>query len=102
MKRVFFTIVMCIVLGAFFTGICRAAEAERRQVTPKKVEADANFDGKVDRTENYDEKGQINKVEVDTNGDGVMDEWIYYKDGKPVKSEKDTNGDGKPDVWVEY
>ena len=79
-----------------------AQDMAQNKFMPKKVEADTNYDSKVDRVEIYDTNGQISRIESDTNYDTVVDEWVTYKDGKPVKSEKDTNKDGKPDVFVEY
>jgi len=95
-------IVTVLVAGVLFMGICAAQDAEKQRIAPKKVEADTNYDGKIDRIEYYDENGKVTKVQVDTKGTGNFDETILYKDGKPVKSEKDTNGDGKPDVWIDY
>lgn len=69
---------------------------------PKTVKVDSNFDGKADRFEYYDEKGQVSRVELDTTGDGRINEWVIYKDGQPLKGERDTNADGKPDIWIEY
>ncbi len=73
-----------------------------KQIVPKKVQMDTNYDGKVDRIEIYDDEGHISRVESDTNNDGIIDEWITFDKGSPVKKEKDTNGDGKADVFVEY
>jgi len=93
---------MAVLLAAFFTGLCFAQQDMQKQFTPKKVQVDSNYDGKVDRVETYDETGQIEKVEADTNNNGKIDEWVIYKAGKPVKKEKDSNEDGKADVWVDY
>ena len=79
-----------------------AQEAAQTAAAPRKVQADTNFDGVVDRIETYNSSGQIEKTERDTDGDGKMDEWVTYDGGKPSKSQRDTNGDGKPDLWVDY
>lgn len=96
--------VVIFLSAVFFAGaICTAEDiSQQKQFTPKKVEVDTNYDGKIDRAEYYDDKGQIMKVEDDTTGMGKINEWIYYKNGVPFKKEKDTNGDGKPDVFVSY
>lgn len=94
-----------ILLVIFAAGVCFAQTGPAdvaKQFTPKKVEVDRNFDGKVDRVEYYDQTGQIMKVEEDNAGKGVFNETIIYKNGVPVKKEKDTNFDGKPDVFVSY
>ena len=68
----------------------------------KEIKIDRNHDGVVDRVEIYDAKGVIIRVEADTNGDGKMDEWVFYKNGKATKGEKDTKKDGKPDTFLTY
>ncbi len=78
------------------------AQAKPQQFKPKEAKIDRNYDGVVDRIEVYDEKGLILRVEADTNGDGKMDEWVYYEAGIPVKGEKDLNADGKADTAMFY
>tara|TARA_B100000315_G_scaffold160070_1_gene148603 strand:- start:480 stop:785 length:306 start_codon:yes stop_codon:yes gene_type:complete len=96
-------IAILILTCLIFVYRAEAQEKEQQKMlAPKKIEVDANYDGKADRFEYYNAKGEILKVEGDSDGDGKMDEWISYKNGQPLKSEKDTNGDGKPDVWIEY
>ncbi|MBI4525264.1 MAG: hypothetical protein HY695_15785 [Deltaproteobacteria bacterium] len=45
-------------------------------------------------------------VEIkDTNQDGVPDLWIYYHPSKPreiIRQEEDTNGDGRVDTWSTF
>ena len=94
-------IVICAVLGGT-TGICQTKEAEQKQIVPKKVEVDANYDGKIDRVEYYDENGQVIKMTADSDNDGIFEETVIYKAGKPIRSERDTNKDGKGDVWLEF
>lgn len=89
-------------LFMFWSHSSQAAEDSLKQIPPKKVEMDTNYDGKVDRVEHYNAEGIVVRLETDTNGDGIMDEWIVFENGSPVKKEKDTNNDGAPDVWVEY
>ena len=86
----------------FFVFGVEAKQKPKSTLSPKKVNVDTNYDGKIDRTEVYNEVGEIISVESDTNGDTIIDEWIIYEKGKPIKSEKDINDDGKPDVWVDY
>ena len=100
MKRspIFAIYIICLALA----GTGQAQERTLNKVPPKKVTMDTNYDGKADRVELYDKDGEISRLESDTNEDGIIDEWIVFDKGDPVKKEKDTNGDGKPDVWVEY
>lgn len=95
-------IAVAVLISILCANSLLAQEAVQTAVAPKKVQADTNFDGVVDRIESYNSSGQIEKTEADTNGDGKMDEWITYEGGKPLKSQKDTNADGKPDLWVDY
>ncbi len=99
MMRIF---ILMLALALICSGACFAQQEGQKQFKPRKVQVDSNYDGKIDRIEAYDEFGQIDMVESDSNGNGKMDEWIMYKDGKPVKKEKDTNEDGKADMWVDY
>lgn len=100
MRRI--AIFVIIAVAIFSLGVCVAEDAQQKQFVPKKVEVDTNYDGKIDRIEYYDNNGQIMRVEQDTAGKGVINEWIIYKNGVPMRKEKDTNGDGKPDVWIDY
>ena len=93
---------MAVLLTVFFAGLCFAQQDMQTQFTPRKVQVDSDYDGKIDRIETYDQTGQVQKVEADTNSNGKMDEWVTYKNGKPIKKEKDQNEDGKVDVWVDY
>ncbi|OGW74867.1 MAG: hypothetical protein A2Z72_02390 [Omnitrophica bacterium RBG_13_46_9] len=97
-------VVLCAVLICFgFTFHCSAQDsAKEEKVFPQKVEVDSNYDGSIDRIEHYDENGQLVRIEADTTGDGAINEWITYTDGKPTESKRDSNGDGKPDVWMKY
>ena len=76
--------------------------SEARQIRPKEVKIDRNYDGVIDRIEVYDTKGLITRVEADVNGDGKIDETVHYENGIPVKGEKDANGDGKPETILVY
>ena len=97
-KRVFLLVILC----GFLSSTLIRAEEEKQLVHPKKVEVDTNYDGQIDRIEYMGSEGKIERLELDNSGDGSIDEWIEYADGRPLKSRKDTNGDGKADVWVEY
>jgi len=41
-------------------------------------------------------------IEADRNGDGKLDEWLHYKDGRISNIEADDNFDGKIDRWTTY
>src|SRR5262249_30555005 len=46
-----------------------------------------------------DPKGQPLRRFFDTNGDGKIDVWSYFRDGVEVYREIDTNFNGKPDQY---
>jgi len=98
LRKIFLLVILC---GLIPVGLV-CSEEEKQLVHAKKVQVDANYDGQVDRIEHIGAGGKIERLELDNSGDGRMDEWIDYADGRPLKGEKDTNGDGKPDVWIEY
>lgn len=104
MKKICGIVIAVFMICFMVKALCAqtASEPREQKVTPRKVSVDTNFDGKPDRMEYYNEKGQITKVESDPDEDGIIDETIYYENGKPVKGSKDTNKDGKPDVWIDF
>jgi hypothetical protein len=62
-------------------------------------ELDFNHDGKMD-TFYYYKSGRLQRVEIDSKGNGKIDIWVYLMDdGESVQRyERDTTGSGKPDV----
>ncbi len=109
MKRLMFLVMAGLLLAGYTMALAEQAASPKTQTTakasqvkPKEIKMDRNYDGVVDRIEIYDLKGVITRVESDTNGDGKIDEWVYYEEGIPVKGEKDINGDGKPDTTLYY
>jgi hypothetical protein len=109
MRRSIVAVVMVIFCVVFFAGAANCGNAAPKEageaggrIMPKMVRADTDYDGKADRTEYYDESGAVTKIEIDQDGDGVAEETIIYKEGKPVKGMRDTNKDGKPDTWIDF
>jgi antitoxin component YwqK of YwqJK toxin-antitoxin module len=91
---------------------------------PKQVEADTDFDGRIDRWQSYSEagviekegtsrkhggqadtwqyfdpKGNVVRVEVDENGDGQVDRTENFQNGRVASVGVDSNGDGKIERW---
>lgn len=64
-------------------------------------EVDSDNDGKFDTWTKYS-NGRIIEVRRDTNRDGRYDEFKYYAGGNLQRVTRDTNSDGKPDVWEFY
>ena len=50
----------------------------------------------------FDEYEHVSEKRVDTNLDGVHDEFIYYENGEPVRAEIDSDHDGRLDTWVDH
>ncbi|HTP57496.1 MAG TPA: hypothetical protein VMM82_01175 [Spirochaetia bacterium] len=64
------------------------------------VELDRNGDGVVDYRVYYDARGKVAREELDFNFDGKMDTFYYYKDGVLQREELDTRFNGQIDIWV--
>ncbi len=94
---------------------------------PHLLEIDEDFDGKVDRWEDYDPSGVLIKVGVSRSGTQRPDMWVFpgpgglpvrkeyadngdgyvnrvelYKNGQLVRVELDTDGDHRMDRWQEW
>jgi|SRR5262245_38328 len=95
---------------------------------PVRSRSDLDEDGKIDRWEYYDDKGNLTKVGFSRKKDGradawafsgpdgkverieisstadekKIDRWEHYENGVLVRAEEDTNGDGRPDKWETY
>ena len=92
-----------------------------------RVEIDRDQDGMLDRWEDYDEAGviqriglsrvndgrpdawifpdgagQIARIEISTRRDDVVDRWEWYEQGALVRAEEDADRDGRPDKWDTY
>ncbi|HVR71861.1 MAG TPA: hypothetical protein VMT87_13550 [Vicinamibacteria bacterium] len=65
--------------------------------TPRTIEVDDDYDGVVDRWEDYDPAGQLVRVGTSRRGRGP-DVWTTFgPDGQPARKEYDEDGDGRPD-----
>lgn len=66
----------------------------------ERIEVDSNGDGKPDRISYHMGRKQPVRVDVDTDFDGRIDRWEYYDDdGKLVKVGAARRG-GSPDMWM--
>jgi len=65
-------------------------------------ELDLNKDGKFDVISFFDEDGDLEREEMDSDYDGRFDWTDHYKGGKRVMSEYDTDYDGRPNVFKYY
>jgi hypothetical protein len=64
------------------------------------IETDANKDGRIDYRLSLDTGAQKVEEVLDTNGDGDMDDFSFYRRGVLYMRELDTNFDGIIDIWV--
>jgi hypothetical protein len=93
------------------------------QKSPRTIDVDQDFDGRVDRWEDYDPagtlvkvgssrrgkgpdmwtsadaQGQVARVEYDEDGDGKPDRWEQRAAGLVTRVEIDADRDGRPDRW---
>jgi hypothetical protein len=107
---------LCLGLGACRQGTSRAAAAERIHAAYdqtsgrlKRLEYDANGDGKID-TWGYMDGMRVVRVEVDEDGDGKVDRWEFHKaaaggvapggvDRSIERIERATRHDGRVSRW---
>ena len=66
------------------------------------MERDSDKDGKIDQVVHFDNNGQLTKLEVDDNGDEVMDRFQFYEDGQIKRLERDTDYDSQIDAWDDF
>jgi hypothetical protein len=65
--------------------------------TPRTIEVDADYDGVVDRWEDYDPAGRLTRIGTSRRGRGP-DVWTTTgPDGQPMRKEYDEDADGRPD-----
>jgi hypothetical protein len=78
----------------------RPREGAPRLLVQKQV--DLNRDGKMDVISWFDDAGQIEREEMDSDYDGVFD-WVdHYQGGARVMSEWDSDTDGRANVFKYY
>ena len=63
---------------------------------------DCNRDGKPDVTIYFNAKEEKERVESDTDLNGRIDTWEYYKDGQLARVERDEEGNGKIGLKIFY
>lgn len=62
------------------------------------VRKDLDQDGHVDQVAHYDARGKLLLVELDSNGNGIMDRFQHYEGPELTLVEGDLNDDGQIDV----
>ncbi|MDO6424914.1 hypothetical protein [Saccharophagus degradans] len=63
---------------------------------------DANFDGVVDQTHKYDDKGVLISSKYDDDFDGVLETKVVYQFTVPYRTYVDTNKNGLIDLVFFY
>lgn len=71
-------------------GFCDRAGAEGCR-----LEKDRDGDGKIDPVFFYNEAEKIQRIEIDSNKDGLMDHFQIYQDEKLLRVERDTDCNGR-------
>jgi antitoxin component YwqK of YwqJK toxin-antitoxin module len=66
------------------------------------VRKDLDHDGRVDQVAHYDARGKLQLLEVDSNGNGVLDRFQHYEGAEMTRVEGDLDDDGKIDVKDYY
>jgi len=92
--RFYLSFFVFIVIGGFFLSTAFAKEI-------KQVGKDTDGDGKIDRIAFFDAKDKIARLENDSNNDGLMDRFQYYKDEILIRLERDTDFDQQIDC-IDY
>ena len=66
-----------------------------------RVEISTHRDGKIDRTEFYQESVLV-RAEADGDGDGKVDKWETYENGALATVSFDTTHSGQPTTTIDY
>lgn len=101
MKR-FPILLLLAVIVPFVHGI-EGSRVDRAALSEKitdSIETDDNRDGRPEYRLSIDGRAQKIEEVLDTNQDGEMDDFSYYRSGVLYFRELDTNYDGAVDIWV--
>ena len=90
---------LCVV--SFLTILTIAIPLWPESVWARKdiVKRDTDKDGKIDQIVQFDKRGKIMKLEIDSNGDEIMDRFQHYECEEIIRVERDTNYDQKINAW---
>jgi hypothetical protein len=84
-------VVSCAALAAVEVSTVRAVRT-----------SDQNGDGRPDIWRHYDNRGQVTRIDIDTNFDGRPDVEEYYERGALVRRESDRHFNGQADLVEEF
>jgi hypothetical protein len=94
-------VLVCREVDTNLDGVKDLVRRYNDQGEAQEEQADSDYDGQLDTWIRF-AKGRIAQVEVDSNGDNKADETRYYLRGKLSRVQRDTNSDGNPDIWEIY
>jgi hypothetical protein len=94
-------VLVCREVDTNLDGVKDLVRRYNDQGEAQEEQADSDYDGHLDTWIRF-AKGRIAQVEVDSSGDGKADETRYYLRGKLSRVQRDTNRDGNPDIWEIY
>ena len=77
-------------------------ETRYKSGTRTLIKQDLDFNGKMERTTIFGHAGEVEKIIVDANADGLADEWQTFKQDCLELFEKDRNHDKQVDLKIFY
>ena len=89
-------------LTKYYKKIDDPAAAGKMKSVLVREDIDMTWDGRVDIWRYFDDQGQVEREEWDTDYDGNVDETRFFENGVIVRSERDRNNDGRPDIFRYY
>ncbi|MGA1790585.1 MAG: hypothetical protein ACMUIM_03805, partial [bacterium] len=104
-NRIIFYLAPLLLMGLLLVsaGVCPATSNQQHQNNHDRHHTeDKNGDGKTDLWGYYDPEGKLERVEMDSDFDGVIDTWQEYEDETVHLVVRDTNADGLKDTWDYY
>lgn len=88
-------------VAKFYTVLEAEGEEEPEKLLTRQ-EVDLNGDGTYNLTRRYDEDGELNQEDMDTNLDGRTDHVVFWQEGVIMRTERDENFDGVTDSFRHY
>jgi antitoxin component YwqK of YwqJK toxin-antitoxin module len=83
-------------------GTSAALAADPANSSGRIIRRDLDHDGRVDQVAHYDAKGKLRLLEVDSNGNGIMDRFQHYEGAEMTRVEGDLDDDGHIDITDYY
>ncbi len=87
---------------AKFYTLLESEEDEEPERLLTRQEVDLNGDGTYNLTRRYDEEGELNQEDMDTNLDGRTDHVVFWQEGVIMRTERDEDFNGVTDSFRHY